>query len=156
MTRIQALPVRTQVRDAVARAWERAVASGALPAIDDGGSRPAVEIARPAKSEHGDLSTNLAMKLARPLRRPPLDIARAIAGELAAEAADGSAASPVAAVDVAPPGFINLRLADRVLEATIAEILAAPADWGRVSPVRQRRMMSSSNSAEGAFNRSRR
>ena len=45
-----------------------------LPALDDG--LPAVEIERPANPEHGDLATSLAMKLARPYRRAPLDIAR--------------------------------------------------------------------------------
>jgi arginyl-tRNA synthetase len=130
--------VRSQVRDAVARAWDRAVASGALPAIADAEARPEVETERPAKPEHGDLATNLAMKLARPLRRPPLEIARAIAAEIATEARDATAGSPIATVEVAPPGFVNLRLSDRVLESTIAGILAAPAAWGRVPPVRPR------------------
>src|SRR6478672_4357710 len=43
-------PIRTQVRDAVARAWRRAVEAGELPAVADG--LPAVEIERPAKPEH--------------------------------------------------------------------------------------------------------
>jgi arginyl-tRNA synthetase len=136
-------PIRTQVRDAVGRAWARAVESGALPAATGAepagdGALPPVEIERPAKPEHGDLASNLAMKLARPYRRAPLDIARAIAAEIAAEAADPAAGSPIASVDVAPPGFLNLRLADRVLEATIGRVLADPAGWGRVPPVRPR------------------
>ena len=136
-----ALPVRTQVRDAVERAWQRAVATGALPAADAAGDPlPPVEIERPAKPEHGDLASNLAMKLARPYRRAPLDIARAVAAELATEAADPSAASPIASAEVAPPGFLNLRLADRVLETTIDSVLADPAGWGRVPPVRPRKV----------------
>ena len=81
-------PIRSQVRDAVERAWRRAVESGALPAATGDGpaagdDRPPVEIERPAKPEHGDLATNLAMKLARPYRRAPLEIARALAAEIA-------------------------------------------------------------------------
>ena len=132
-----AAPIRTQVRAAIARAWDRAVASGALPASGSE-SLPAVEIERPAKPEHGDLASNLAMKLARPYRRAPLDIAGAIAAEIASEAGDPAAGSPIASVDVAPPGFLNLRLADRVLESTVDRILADPAAWGRVPPVRPR------------------
>jgi len=64
-------PLRSQVRQAIERAWARAVESGALQGAPDGVDRPRVEVERPAKPEHGDLATNLALKLARPLRRPP-------------------------------------------------------------------------------------
>jgi arginyl-tRNA synthetase len=128
-------PIRTQVRDAVERAWQRAIETAALPPMADELERPSVDVERPASPEHGDMASNLAMKLARPYRRSPLDIAGALAAEIAAEAAAGT--SPIASVDVAPPGFLNLRLADPVLETTIASILAQPRAWGRgpaVSP----------------------
>ena len=64
-------------------AWARRSKPGALPAVPPrrrlAGGR---DRARPAKAEHGDLATNLAMKLARPLRRPPLAIAEAIVAAL--------------------------------------------------------------------------
>jgi arginyl-tRNA synthetase len=129
-----ATPIRTQVREAVERAWQRAVASGALPAVEDAASRPAVEIERPAKPEHGDFATNLALKLARPLRRAPLQIAQALAEELAS--GDG----PIATAEAVPPGFVNLRLTPDTLVATIDGILAAPQMWGRIPPVRARRV----------------
>lgn len=132
-------PIRTQARAAVERAWARAIASGALPTVGDVGLLPAVEVERPANPEHGDLATSLALKLARPYRRAPLEIARAIADELTREAAADPTATPVATVEVAPPGFLNLRLADRALEATIGAILAEPARWGRLPvPARPR------------------
>ena len=53
------------------------------------------------------------MKLARPCRMAPLAIAAALKAELEREADTDAAATPIATVDVAPPGFINLRLADR-------------------------------------------
>ena len=138
---VPAPPIRTQVRDAVRRAWDAAVGHGSLAAPDGDGTPPAeVEIERPAKPEHGDLASNLAMKLARPYRRAPLDIARAIAAEIEAESGDPAIASPIASVDVAPPGFLNLRVSDRALEATIERVLADPAGWGRVPPIRPRRV----------------
>ena len=103
-----------------------------MPPLEEGQGAPPIDIERPANPEHGDLATNLAMKLARPYRMAPLAIATAIAREIAAEAADPAADSPIASVEVAPPGFLNLRLADRALEATIDGILATPAAWGRV------------------------
>jgi arginyl-tRNA synthetase len=134
----QLLPLRSRVRAAIEAAWERAVAAGTLPAATDDATLPAVEIARPASEEHGDLASNLALKLARPYRRAPLDIAAALAAEIERGATDP--ASPIASVDVAPPGFLNLRLSDRVLEETIGSVLAAPEAWGRVAPVRPRRV----------------
>jgi arginyl-tRNA synthetase len=114
------------------------VASGALPEAADAADAPAVEIERPADSRHGDLASNLAMKLARACRMPPLAIANAIAVELQREIAADAAITPLAGVDLAPPGFINLRLADHALEGILDGVLLAPADWGRVEPVRPR------------------
>ena len=132
----QLLPIRTQVRDAVERAWQQAVDAGTLPRLPDDAERPTIDVERPAHPDHGDLASNLAMKLARPYRRGPLDIARALATEIATDAAAGQ--SPIASVEVAPPGFLNLRLADRALETTVGAILADPAAWGRVPAVRPR------------------
>jgi arginyl-tRNA synthetase len=131
-------PLRTRVRDAVAAAWERAVASGALPAVPEGVELPAVDVERPALAEHGDFATSLAMKLARPYRMPPLRIAQALADELAAGATEPG--SPIAAVAVAPPGFLNLQLAHPALESTVAGVLAAPRAWGRVRAAVTRRV----------------
>ena len=132
--------IRADARAAVERAWQRAVESGALPRPDPNadattpGAAPttAVEIERPAHPEHGDLASNLAMRLARPYRRPPLDIARAIADELNGEATTDPAATPVASAEAAAPGFINLRVADRALESVVARVLSEPATWGRL------------------------
>jgi len=128
--------VRGRVREAVQRAWDAAVEAGALPEVPPDQGPPAVEIARPAKAEHGDLATNLAMKLARPLRMAPLAIAQAIADVLSTEAS--SPGSLIASAAAAAPGFINLRLSDVALEETVDAILASPATWGRVAPIRPR------------------
>ncbi len=134
----QLTPLRARARDAVGAAWERAVASGTLPAAPEHAELPAVEIERPAKPEHGDLATGLAMKLARPYRMPPLRIAQALADELAT--AVGEPGSVIAGVAVAPPGFLNLRLSDGALEGLVAGVLAAPEAWGRVRATTPRRV----------------
>jgi arginyl-tRNA synthetase len=72
------------------------------------------------------------MRLARPYRRSPLAIAEAIAAELRRESALDATAGLIAGVDVAAPGFVNLRLADRALEGVVARVLAQPLTWGRV------------------------
>jgi arginyl-tRNA synthetase len=131
-------PIRSEVRSAVERAWARAISAGALPALPDEAARPAVEVERPADASHGDFATTLAMKLARPYRMAPLAIAEALAGELSREVAEDPTSTPIASVSVAAPGYLNLALADRALEATIAEILAQPEEWGRVAPLGRR------------------
>ena len=78
------------------------------------------------------------MKLARPYRMAPLAIAQALAAEVTNEAATDPASTPIATAEVAPPGFLNLRLRDEALEATVAAILADPPAWGRVAPTRPR------------------
>ncbi len=122
--------LRANVRTALELATNRAVASLA----GDAQVEPiTVEIERPSRAEHGDFATSVALKLARPLRRSPLEIARAIAAEVVTTEADP--ASPIAAVDVAPPGFVNLRVAPRALAAVVDRALADPTTWGRaVSP----------------------
>lgn len=128
--------IRAGVRAAVERAWRAAVKAGALPAVEDAAAAPAVEVERPANAAFGDFATNLAMKLARPLRRAPLDIAEAIASALR----DGSDAALFSSVDVARPGFLNLRVADEAYEALVAGILRAPAAWGRIPAVNPRKV----------------
>jgi len=119
-------PLRSQARRALDVARRRSIEAGGLPPAAADDEAPPVEVERPADVRHGDLASNLAMKLARPCRMPPLAIATAVARELERVIAEDPAATPLAAVDVAPPGFINLRLADHALEATIDQVLLDP------------------------------
>ncbi len=128
--------IRARVRAAVARAWSEAVGAGRIPALDDGATPPLVEIERPANAAFGDFATNLAMKLARPLRKAPLEIAEALAAALRGGAGDGL----IASAEVARPGFLNLRVTDAAYEALVAGILGAPAAWGRIPAVNPRRV----------------
>jgi arginyl-tRNA synthetase len=129
--------MRTQVRDAVRRAWDRAVVDGAFPPLDGDAPAPDVEVEHPANPDHGDLATNLAMKLARPYRKAPLEIATLLAAKLVRDATR-DATSPVEAVEVAAPGFLNIRIKPAALEAVVDGILAESDAWGRVEPVSAR------------------
>ena len=125
------MPLRSLIRGGVRAAWQRAEADGALPALPDGADAPPVELTRPQNQEHGDLATNLAMKLARPLRRPPMQIAAALVDALRAGWSMGES-GPVLSADVAPPGFINLRLAPAALENALDGVRRAGAHFGRL------------------------
>jgi arginyl-tRNA synthetase len=80
---------------------------------------------RPRDPAHGDLATNLAMMLARPLRRKPLEIAEALRAQLDLGEAG------VSAVDIAPPGFMNFRLSTATVASAIPTIIAAGRNYGR-------------------------
>ncbi len=124
-------PIRSQVRQALERAWAAAIESGALEALP-AEQRPPIEVERPADKAHGDLATNLAMKLARPYRQPPLQLATLLAAKLVREG------GPIEAAEVAAPGYINIRLRADTLSAIVDAINAEPDAWGRVEPVRPR------------------
>jgi arginyl-tRNA synthetase len=83
-----------------------------------------VPLERPRSREHGDWSSNIAMKLAKPLGANPREIADEIAVELAR--VDG-----VAKVDVAGPGFINITLDAAAAGALAKVIVDQGADYGR-------------------------
>lgn len=84
-----------------------------------------VALERPRNPDHGDWATNVALTLAKPLGRPPRQIAEELARRL-----DPSAAG-VRSVEVAGPGFINFRLAADYLSQGLASILAAGDAYGR-------------------------
>ena len=119
--------VRSRIRDMVDDAWVQATESGLLPELESA-ARPAFEVERPTNPDHGDVSVNLAMKLARPMRRSPLHIAEALAASLR----EGPAATALSEVTVAPPGFVNMRLSPAWLERVLDEARAAGDDFGRV------------------------
>ena len=122
-------PLRSHVQTLVARALASAIERGDLPALPDEAEVPAVEVQHPSHPEHGDVALSLAMKLARPMRRPPLAIAEMLAAAI--RSIDGGAA--LAAVEVAAPGFINLRLAPGFVAAGLDAARSAGPTFGQLT-----------------------
>jgi arginyl-tRNA synthetase len=96
------------------------VADGALPAEID---RKNVTVEPPRDPAHGDLAINAAMVLAKAARTNPRALAEAIKPKL-------EALPPVASVDIAGPGFINLRLAPDAWRDELRTILRDGEDYG--------------------------
>lgn len=78
----------------------------------------------PRDAAHGDLSTNAAMVVAKPLGRNPRDVAGALVKHFEAD-------PDVASVEVAGPGFINFRLGNAIWHRALAAVADAGADYGR-------------------------
>lgn len=83
-----------------------------------------IELQIPRKPEHGDFACNLPLQWAKQLKRKPLDIAEGIRPFLQDE-------TLIAPPEVAPPGFINLRLAPPALAEIVTSALDANEAYGR-------------------------
>src|SRR5688572_31147477 len=74
-----------------------------------------VALERPRDPSHGDIACNIAMQLAKPLKKNPRELAQALVAAVLANPAKGDL---VEAIDIAGPGFINLRISARSEEHT--------------------------------------
>jgi arginyl-tRNA synthetase len=113
--------VRSTVEDLVSNALSRAVEDGALP--PDAPRDPMIE--RPRDPSHGDYASTVALRLAKAAGKPPREIAEAVADRI-------GESELVEAVEVAGPGFINIRLSPVALQETLRTVRTAGADFGRV------------------------
>ncbi len=82
-----------------------------------------VTIERPRVKEHGDYATSIALQLAKQAGRPPREVAELLAARL--RTVDG-----LDAVEVAGPGFLNLRLAQASLGRVAVQVLQQGATYG--------------------------
>lgn len=96
------MSLRDELTRAIADARDGAVAAGAL-SIPAGAELPPIGLEQPAKPEHGDWASNVAMQLAPVARAAPMRIAEAIGEHIHPPPA-------VASVGIAAPGFLNFRL----------------------------------------------
>jgi arginyl-tRNA synthetase len=96
-------------------------ADGQLP---QGLDMAGVSVEPPRDPGHGDMMTNAAMVLSKAAGVAPRVLAEALAARLGRDAR-------IAGVDVAGPGFLNLRLAPVVWQAVVRTALETGADFGR-------------------------
>ena len=75
---------------------------------------------RPKVADHGDLACNVAMQLARALKKSPRDIASQLVSEI--EKLPESPAL-IKSLEIAGPGFINMRLSDTAKTAVVHTVL---------------------------------
>ncbi|HPO20154.1 MAG TPA: arginine--tRNA ligase, partial [Rubrivivax sp.] len=99
------------------------------------GAAPPSAFESPKLAAHGDLAITAAMPLARTLKRKPRDIAEAMAERLRAQPA---VRRWVQAIEIAGPGFINLRLTPAARQAVVAEVLRDGAAFGHRSAREER------------------
>lgn len=86
------------------------------PILDGAGLSPVVTLERPRDPAHGDMACNIAMQLAKPLKRNPRELAQLL---VAAVLADPRRAGLIESADIAGPGFINLRMAAAARQSVV-------------------------------------
>ena len=93
------------------------------------------QLERPRDSGHGDFASNVAMTLARVLKRPPRQIAEQIVNALDVTEAG------VTSVEIAGPGFLNFRLAGGALAQGLADVIRLNETYGRSDSGADERIM---------------
>jgi arginyl-tRNA synthetase len=111
------LSVKNELLEALAASLEKL-----LPGA---GAKAAFE--SPKVAAHGDLATTAAMQLAKPLKLNPRQLAETLRSELQSQVAF---ARWVQDIEIAGPGFINIRLKPESKQQVVREVLAQGAQFG--------------------------
>ncbi|MCF8156408.1 MAG: arginine--tRNA ligase [Rhodoferax sp.] len=111
------LSVKNELLEALAASLENL-----LPGA---GAKAAFE--SPKVAAHGDLATTAAMQLAKPLKLNPRQLAETLRAELLSQ---GAFARWVQAIEIAGPGFINIRLKPESKQQVVREVLDQGAEFG--------------------------
>ncbi|MCX7020130.1 MAG: arginine--tRNA ligase [Candidatus Sumerlaeota bacterium] len=107
------------IRETLSRIIARAAAE-----VAGGACIPDVMIDTPRVKAYGDYASNIALSLAKTLRRPPMEIANDIVSAIGSQPV-------ITKIEVKPPGFINIFVRDASAAAGLAAILKQGALFGR-------------------------
>ena len=88
---------------------------------------PVITLERPRDPSHGDLACNIAMQLAKPLKKNPRELAQGLAEAVMANPARQGL---LEAVEIAGPGFINLRVALAAKQDVVRRVFADVQCYG--------------------------
>ncbi|WP_332826075.1 arginine--tRNA ligase, partial [Ramlibacter sp.] len=102
-----------------------ALAAGLDELSPGAGAKAVFEL--PKAAAHGDLASTAAMQLAKPLKRNPRQVAETLRDSLLATPAF---ARWVDAVEIAGPGFLNIRLKPAAKQQVVREVLASAGAFG--------------------------
>ena len=115
------IQAKQELQQALQAALAELAAAAGVPA-------PLAAFESPKQAAHGDLAITAAMPLAKALKKNPRDIGQALVAALQATPAFQRW---VQALEIAGPGFINLRLAPAAKQAVVHEVLAAGTAYGQ-------------------------
>jgi arginyl-tRNA synthetase len=114
--------MRQHVVDIVRAALARGASAGRWPSLD-----AAFTVEPPRDPRHGDFAVNAAMVLAKPAGRPPREVAQGLVEEI--RSVDGGRS--IESIDIAGPGFVNLKLRPEIWLAELSEVERQGDRYGR-------------------------
>ena len=114
------MDIRERLEGIVDAAVAAAMAGGTLE-LDQA---PEAALERPRDEANGDWASTVAMRTAKLARKNPREVAQAIVDHLPDN-------PMIASVDIAGPGFINIRLSDAVLQEVVREVREEAEGFGR-------------------------
>ncbi len=97
----------------------------ALREVAPDAERTEILIERPKLAAHGDYACNLAMQLAKPLRQPPRDIAKALIAAL-------PESDVIEKLEIAGAGFINVFISTAAKQLVVHGVLQEGAGYGHI------------------------
>ena len=103
----------------IKKAFEKAQQDNLVPAAEIGD----IAVERPQNPEHGDYASSLPLKLAKPLKKNPIEIANVLAKYLKKDEIFED-------VVVANPGFLNFVLSRKWLQDQVDQMLSDPKSYG--------------------------
>jgi len=95
---------------------------------------PIIEIERTREAAHGDFATNIALKLAKPAKKNPRQLAQAIVAALPGNAL-------IAKIEIAGPGFINFHLSPQSYAHELLQVLEQGPRYGSSNVGRSERVL---------------
>ena len=114
------MTIYTTIHSVIVAALDEAIKSGELTL---NGAMPPFVVEPPRDAAHGDLATNAAMVVTKAVGKPPRVVAEILKTKLAQHAL-------ITSVEIAGPGFINLRLRPDVWQNELKEILTSGTRYG--------------------------
>lgn len=127
------LTMKEQVVELISTALDVLVENGSFPVDLFTTQQKRIHVDRTKDKNHGDLASNIAMTLAKAVKKPPREVAQLII--------DALPASPLLKqTQIAGPGFINFYLNDQAASAIIRDILNQREQFGRAAQRKQKKV----------------
>jgi arginyl-tRNA synthetase len=102
--------------------------SALVPLLAGTDLQPTITLDRPRDPAHGDIACNIAMQLAKQLKKNPRELAQTLITALDNSPAKGAL---IESADIAGPGFINIRLTPAARQAVVNTIREQSEHYGQ-------------------------
>ena len=118
------LKIEETIVKLITEAFQKASDRDLLPPV----SLPPIELQIPRDNAHGDLASNIAMKVASQARRPPAETAKVILSLIEPELNQDT---EIVRIEADPrKGYINFTINPSTLHEALRVILLSPGQWG--------------------------